>query len=307
MPINADYKYFEAQKKYNEAKTTQEKLKALQELLSVSPSHKGAEKLRQEIKTKIAKLKEKQEKERLKKKSSGKSFFIKKEGIVQVALVGLSNVGKSFLLSKLTGARVEIADYEYTTKKPEIGILDYNGIKIQLIEIPALFTGIANRGMGPTWFAIIRTCNLIVIVLDGKRNCENQLKIIENEFKEAFIELSDIKEGDKIPVLIVINKEFKHIKSKYKVSFVSDIRENIWKKVGFIYVYTKMPGKPKDFPPVALKNNASIHNLAEYVHKDFIKRFRFARIWGKSVKYDGATVGLDHKLKEGDVIEFHLK
>ena len=68
-----------------------------------------------------------------------------------------------------------------------------------------------------------------------------------------------------------------------------------------------MPGKPKDFPPVALKNNASIHNLAEYVHKDFIKRFRFARIWGKSVKYDGATVGLDHKLKEGDVIEFHLK
>ena len=152
MPINADYKYFEAQKKYNEAKTTQEKLKALQELLSVSPSHKGAEKLRQEIKTKIAKLKEKQEKERLKKKSSGKSFFIKKEGIVQVALVGLSNVGKSFLLSKLTGARVEIADYEYTTKKPEIGILDYNGIKIQLIEIPALFTGIANKGMGPTCF-----------------------------------------------------------------------------------------------------------------------------------------------------------
>ena len=64
MPINADYKYIEAQKKLDEAKTTQEKIRALEGLLSASPSHKGAEKLRLEIKTKISRLKTKQEKER---------------------------------------------------------------------------------------------------------------------------------------------------------------------------------------------------------------------------------------------------
>src|SRR3989344_8655960 len=110
MPINAGYEYAEAQKKVNEAKTSQEKIKALENLLSASPSHKGAEKLRQGIKTKISKLKEKVEKDRAK-KTSGFSVSVKKDGAAQVVLVGLTNSGKSTILNKLTGARVEIADY----------------------------------------------------------------------------------------------------------------------------------------------------------------------------------------------------
>ncbi len=100
MPINAGYEYGQAEKKVLEAKTLQEKIKALEELLSVSPSHKGAEKLRLEIKTKISKLREKVEKERSK-KAGGFSLSIKKEGAAQVALVGLTNSGKSFILNIL--------------------------------------------------------------------------------------------------------------------------------------------------------------------------------------------------------------
>ncbi|HLD10838.1 MAG TPA: GTPase [Candidatus Nanoarchaeia archaeon] len=311
MPINAGYEYFEAQKIYNEAKSNSEKIRALQGMLTAVPKHKGTEKLQQELKTKISKLKEKQEKDRARKKSSGRSLFIKKEGAAQVALVGVTNVGKSFLLSRLTGAKVEIADYVYTTKKPEIGVLDYEGIKIQLIEIPAFFPGMSTKGMGPTWFSIIRTCDLIVIVLDGKKDCYEQLKIIEKEFSGAFISFGEKKEridyGDVIPVIVVINKEFKHIKTKYKISFISDLRENIWKKLDLLYVYTKMPGKAKDYPPVALKEGSLVQNLAEIVHKDFIKRFKYAKIWGKSVKHNGISVGLEHKLEERDIVEFHLK
>ncbi len=84
MPINAGYEYAEAQKKVNEAKTSDEKIKAFEHLLSVSPSHKGAEKLRQEIKTKISKLRAKAEKDRAK-KSSGFSINVKKEGAAQVS------------------------------------------------------------------------------------------------------------------------------------------------------------------------------------------------------------------------------
>jgi hypothetical protein len=43
------------------------------------------------------------------------------------------------------------------------------------------------------------------------------------------------------------------------------------------------------------------------VHKDFVRRFDYARVWGLSAKFEGQRVGLNHLLKEGDVIELHLK
>ena len=165
MPINAGYEYTEAQKHLEEAKTPEEKIRALEKLLSVSPNHKGAEKLRLEIKTKISKLREKAEKERAK-KGGAFSLSIKKEGAAQVALIGLTNSGKSTILNKLTGAKVEIADYVYTTKLPEIGVMDYHGVKIQLIEIPPVFEGFMEGENGPSFMAIIRGADLVVIVLD---------------------------------------------------------------------------------------------------------------------------------------------
>ncbi|KHO53443.1 MAG: hypothetical protein QT09_C0013G0020, partial [archaeon GW2011_AR18] len=133
MPINAGYEYGEAQKKLAEAKTPEEKIKALENLLSVSPSHKGAEKLRQELKTKISKLKSKQEKEKSAKRG-GRSIAIKKEGAAQVTLVGLTNSGKSTIIQKFTNAKPQIAEYEFTTKTAEVAIMDYHGVKIQLVE-----------------------------------------------------------------------------------------------------------------------------------------------------------------------------
>ena len=47
--------------------------------------------------------------------------------------------------------------------------------------------------------------------------------------------------------------------------------------------------------------------MAAHVHKDFIRKFRFARIWGKSAKFDGQQVGIEHKLKDDDIVELHLK
>src|SRR3989338_1159940 len=169
MPINAGYEYAEAQKKVNEAKTSQEKIKALENLLSASPSHKGAEKLRQEIKTKISKLKEKVEKERTK-KAGGFSYSIKKEGAAQVVLVGLPNSGKSWILRKFTNAKPEVAEYEFTTTLPEVGIMEYEGVNIQMIELPAIFPGYSESEKGPTFLGIARSADLIVFVLDGTKD-----------------------------------------------------------------------------------------------------------------------------------------
>ncbi len=309
MPINAGYEYGEAQKAVINAKTPQEKIKALEHLLSVSPSHKGAEKLRVEIKTKISKLKEKVEKDRAK-KASGFSLSIKKEGAAQVALVGLTNSGKSTILNKLTGAKVEIADYIYTTKMPVVGVMDYNGIKIQMVEVPAIFEGFMDSERGPALLAIARSADLIVIVIDGTKDCEKALEIITNEFEKAFVKLRKIKEKKTENVndcLVVVNKVMKNFRCSYPVCWVDDLKQGIWNMLGLIYVQTKLPGKKPDWPPVAFKSGSTVNDLASIVHKDFIKNFKYARIWGKSVKHDGGTVGFEHVLGEGDIVEIHTK
>ena len=74
-----------------------------------------------------------------------------------------------------------------------------------------------------------------------------------------------------------------------------------------IKVFTKTPGKKRDWPPVALDVGSTIRDLAEAVHKDFIHKFKFARMWGKSARFAGQTQGLNHELMDDDIVEFHLK
>ena len=225
--------------------------------------------------------------------------------------MGLTNSGKSTLLKQLTNAKPEIASYEYTTTKPEIGVMNYFGIKIQQIEMPSLFKGYSDKGKGPTYFAIMRNADLILIVLDGTRPLGKQLNLIQEEFQKSFINLDGKEKGQErvigIKALITITKKFKRPKTKYKITKPKNLKQRIWKELDLIYVYTKSPSKSKNYPPVALKKGSTIENLAEQVHKDFLNNLKYAKIWGPSAKHKGQTTGLDHKLKEEDIIEFHLK
>ena len=101
MPINADHEYIAAEKRYLQAGSLEEKIACLEDLIRKAPSHKGAENLRAELRTRLKKLKQKLEKG--KKTGKGKKG-IRKEGY-QVALVGKTNSGKSLLLRKLTNAK----------------------------------------------------------------------------------------------------------------------------------------------------------------------------------------------------------
>ena len=277
MPTNVDVGYVKAEKEYFNAKDNKEKLEALKKMLSKSPSHKSAEKLRAEIKQRIAKFKDLIEKERTQKKGGGFTLSVKKEGAAQVTIVGTTNSGKSTLLNQLTNAGVKIADYPFTTKKPEVGVIDYHGVKIQIIEIPAIVKKFSETQFGPTFLSIIKNADLIVLMF----KTPDEKKLLDNE-------LTDI---DK-PLLIYNNQ--------------NNLKDEIWKRLGLIKVYTKQPGKERDYPPMAFREGATVREVAQKVHKDFLKKFRFARIFGKSVKFDGAQVGLDHKLADDDVVELHL-
>ena len=245
---------------------------------STVPKHKSSEGLQKEIKTKISKYKGLLEKEKKKKKSSGKSLSIKKEGAATLCIVGTVNSGKSTLLKKLTNANVEIAPYPFTTKKPELGILDYYGIKLQIVEIPAIVKNFEYSELGPSMLAIIRQSDLLIITFKDKE----ELKLIDKE-------------------LVNVNV------SRVYYYNQDNIKDLIWNNLNLIKVYTKQHGKEKDYPPVALKKNSSIKDLAEKVHKDFLRKFDFARVFGNNVKFQSQRVGLNYKLNDDDIIEFHLK
>ncbi len=277
MPVNAGVQYQLAEEEYRSANTIEEKLKALEKMYATCPKHKSSERLEQEIKGKISKFKKLLEKEKSKKKSTQK-ISIKKEGAATIVLVGTVNSGKSTLLNKLTNAKARVAEYEFTTKMPEVGILDYKGIKIQVIEIPAIVENFKNTLNGLMFLSIVRSADLIVLLFKTPKEKE----LLDKELYNISIRK------------IIYNNE-------------ENFKEIIWNNLDIIKVYTKMPGKKVSYPPVALKKNSCIEDLAEIVHKDFIQKFRFARVWGKSAKFDGQLSGIKHKLEDDDIVELHLK
>jgi ribosome-interacting GTPase 1 len=276
MPINAGLEFGRAERQFQEASTIQEKLEALNEMYRTAPKHKGAEVLLKEIKTKISKYKELLKKEKQQRKGAKSKYSVKKEGAATIALVGTTNSGKSTLLAKITNAKPSITPYPFTTQIPEIGTLDYKGVKIQVVEVPAVVENFQETKDGLALMSIIRISDLVILMYNNREEKKQLLKELEDE-KLNILEYKDQK----------------------------NLKDLIWKKLGLIKVYTKQPHKEKEFPPLALEKGSIVKDVAEKVHKDFVKKLKFARIWGKSVKFPAAQVGLNHKLKDEDIVELH--
>ena len=274
MPINAKPEFFKAQSKYLRANTREEKLIALQEMLSTSPSHKGGETLRAEIRAKIAKLTRQTEA-----KAARNVQTISKEGDVQICLIGFTQSGKSTLLSKLTNAKPHISNRPYTTTKPQVGAADWKGVKFQIVEIPSTFESYIMN--------IAQNSDGIIFVFDSERSIDDQRR-----------ELKSLVERFRLsgkPVIEVIPK---------KVINGERIFESVWKRLDLIRIYTKEPDKRPEKRALVLWKGANVRNAADHVHKDFVKFFKFARIWGSS-KHNGEKVGLYYKLSDGDIVEIH--
>jgi len=290
MPINAGPEYFLAEEKYLEARTREEKIEALKEMIRTIPKHKGTEKQLALLRKRLAKLKS-QKSTRAKSKPR---FSIRKLGSAQVCIIGLTNSGKSSLLKVLTGKDVEIADYPYTTKEPTVGMMPFGDVQIQLIEIPSTFDSES--------MSILHTCDEIVVLLDSE-DPDKQKDEVTRMLKQR--NLSNKK------ILFVVNKSDLSSGSKYlRVSAkerrgLEELKERIWSNLDLIRIYTKSPGKPKKIPPITLPKGSTVKNVAKIVHKDFLKDFKFARIFNDS-KFSGSSVGLDYELKDLDVVEIHV-
>jgi len=169
------------------ARNPREKILRMQEFLSVVPKHKGTMKLRGRIKKKMA-LMRKDIEERKQKRAgrSGPKLFIEKEGAAQVALLGLTNVGKSCLLSVVTNADIVVSPVAYTTRKPAPGVLYFEDMQLQIVETPALMDGSAGgRAGGLLSIGIARNADGMILMVDLSFDPVSQLNLILSELEKA--------------------------------------------------------------------------------------------------------------------------
>ncbi|MEM2205814.1 MAG: GTPase [Sulfolobales archaeon] len=186
LPAEAKAKWV----KYSDAKTPEEKLKALQEFLSAIPKHKGTENLVQWVRRRMAELREEIEERKAKKVGGGgPSFFIEKEGVAQILILGMPSSGKSSILSMLTNAKPQISDTPFTTKFPVPGMLAYEDIQFQLVEAPAVVKGISEGAIwwGSRVLGLARNADALMIVIDLSNEPLHQLETIVHELSEVGI------------------------------------------------------------------------------------------------------------------------
>ena len=328
MPANLTPEYHDAEQKYKEAVTPEEKLRALEEMLSTIPKHKGTEKMQADIKRRISRIRE-----TIQKKSGGKRrslYHIEREGAGQVVIIGPPNAGKSTLLSKLTRATPEIGAYPYTTHKLLPGMMTFENVKIQLVDTPAI-----SEDFYETWIAsIVRNADLVLLLIDlTSDDPVADMETIKKKLEPSRLHLRSIEAGGEIledgtalnKTLIVANKKDEDPEgelydlvrelcgeelpmipiSAEKGENLEELKRMVFESLGVIRIYTKIPGKEPDLKePFILDKGATVLDAAEQIHKEIAQKLKFAKIWG-SQKYDGQKVTRDYILVDGDVLELH--
>lgn len=326
MPANLTPAYHAAEQRLREARTPDEKIAALEEMLAVIPKHKGTDRLQGDLKARIAKLRKLEGK---KGGHKGWSPMVRREGAGQVALVGPANTGKSSLVRRLTNSRPEVADYPFTTREPVPGMMPFENVSIQLVDLPPL----SDQHLEPWLFDVIRQADLFWLVVAAEDPL-GQIDQTRTVLSTGRIELRPA--GPSPPAAEAPGWRSRHaivvvtgldrpgaagnvealddlLEARWPIVAVSaetgegleELRRRTFAALDLVRVFTKQPGRPPDLrEPFTLPRGSTVGDLAERIHKDVLARMKFARVWGRQV-FDGQTVQRDHVLAEGDVVEIH--
>lgn len=162
MAANLTPQYLEAEAEYKKAQTAEERLSCLKRMYSLLPKHKASEKLQADLKTKISQAKEEVEHDRKSPKKTGVSYKIPRQGAGQCVILGAPNVGKSRLLTRLTRAAPEVAPYPFTTHEPHAGMMDWEDVRVQLIDTPPI-TGDYLEGYLP---GMVQSADAAILMVD---------------------------------------------------------------------------------------------------------------------------------------------
>jgi len=139
-------------------------------------------------------------------------------------------------------------------------------------------------------------------------------------------QLIDCIEGNKkfMASLVVLNKadllepaDLERIKKEVKADLaisaknqehLAELKELIFERLDLIRIYLKEPGKEPDMNiPLIVFRDYTVKEICDKLHRDFVKKFKFCRVWGKSAKFPGQRLMLTHKMKDNDILEIHLR
>lgn len=388
LPVNLTSEAQAAWDRYLEAKTTSEKIKELEDFIGKCPKHKGTEKLLANAKTKLSKLKAQLETEKRAKKGTGERWIVPKEDDGQIVLLGVPNSGRSALLNAMCGTKALVANYPFSTIKPEVGTLDVNGARLQIVDLPGLVEG-SSRGVssGLRILASVRNTDGVIVVIDLSEDPIEQFDLISAELEAANLRLNAPKSGVTLErtgsggkqifrgdlfeegmngalqilearkfvnvivrfekqvsieefldcldsrivrkkCIIVCTKgdsqsskpkfqEFvSYLEETYPSRFtvyptsvttkdgIDELGEPIFQLLDSIRVYTQSEdGRVAEKPIVISKEKNTVKDVIMIVNKKWLNSFRFARVWGQSVKYGGEKVGLNYLLHDNDRVQ----
>ena len=332
MPANLSPEYKAAEAAYRKTRDPRERLEWLREMLRTIPKHKGTERLQADIKARIKDFSEEFEGGKKGGHSGGPTLVVRPGGAAQIALLGPPNAGKSSLHARLTGSGAHVADYPFTTQLPEPGMMPFEDIHFQLVDLPA----VSAEHPVPWLAAAVQSADAALLVLDLNDASDlEQLEQVRAELAKKRITLVDRWDQARdmadlfamtFPTLLLLNKadtvhdlddevktflelsgtKFPALAVSAKTGHGLDrLAAWLFEHLGVVRVYGKAPGHPPDKSrPFTLRRGETVADVARLIHKDIERSLRYARVWGHS-RFEGQQVGPEHVLEDGDVVEVH--
>jgi hypothetical protein len=345
MPANLSPEYKAAEAAFRATRDPRQRLECLREMLRTIPKHKGTEHLQADIKARIKDLGEQLEGGKKGGGHGGPALVIRPEGAAQIALVGPPNVGKSALHARLTGSAAQAAPYPFTTQYPQPGMMPYEDIHFQLVDLPAIAAEHPLPWLGST----LQTADAALLVIDlGEPDCLDQVQDVLALLARRRVALdarwqadeedgsrsaggdadraADDPFGVRLPTLLLANKadrladdeaELQAFRDLAGLPFpamavsaatgrgLGELGPWLFEHLGVVRVYTKVPGHPVD--------RQRPFTLRRGQTVGDVARLVHGDL-GRTLRYarlwgpsgfDGQHVGIEHRVADGDVVELH--
>jgi ribosome-interacting GTPase 1 len=309
-------------------------------MLRTIPKHKGTDHLQADIKTRIKLLTEELAGPKKGGRRGGPALVVRPDGAAQICLIGPPNAGKSSLHARLTGSRTDVGPYPYTTQFPVPGMLPFEDVHFQLVDLPPVSVDFME-----SWLVnALQPADGALLVIDvADPDCLEHVPVILKRLREKKVFLTPAWPGVEsprpaepdelqdpfrldLPAVLIANKsdldpdpeEVVILEELLGLRFpafamsaetgagVDALGPFLFSALQIVRVYTKTPGKPADKDkPFTVRRGDTIADVARLVHKEIARSLKFARIWGAEV-FDGQQVGPEHVVADGDLVELHF-